>query len=414
MPGIWPGLLVRLLVTTAVAIVVVLSSVKVYGWLSLQRAQRQLAVALGDVAELPQTAPGREGTAARRFVELLERLEARQETLESASELAMLGSDAMTAEQRTRAEDVVWTHAAELEALATAASLPPARMGLWDDVEPEIEGTNQAGLLLLAQLAAIDGRLACEHADVPRLEGSLAVLQSLATCLGSESQTQPLLLGLMVESLQHLLLARSIRSGMADLDREGHLETLLPTTDLQRAYRRALGAQVPRLEALRARFRWTLQGARDSLADLVYFDLHLARALDALREESSQPERSVLAPVAAAAGMPSLMSIAMAGTLSTSGRIEVVESGRALARTALAVRRHAVSFGAYPRVLDEVQAAHQILARLRAPVVLEHRPDRGATLRVPGADDNLKALTGDPTHPPLLTWELPPAARPAL
>lgn len=410
---IWPRLFARLLVSTAVAVVVVLASVKAYGWLSLQRAQRQLAIALGNASELQEVPVGREGTAARVFVNLLEHLEALQETMESARELAMLGSGPMTPDQRKRAEDAVWTHSTELEELATAVSRPTARMGLWDGVEPEIEGTNQAGLLLLAQLAAADGRLACELADVDRFERSLAVLQALATCLQMESQTQPLLVGLMVESLQHLLLARGLRSGMADLDREGRIDALLVSTDLQRAYRRVLRAQVARLEGLRSPPTWTLKGVRDDLGDLVFFDLHLARALDSLREATAESERSVLAPVAAAAGMPSLVSVAMAGTLGISGRIEVVEAGRGLALAALAVRRHAVSFGAYPRTLDDLEAARKAVARLKAPVIFEHRPDRGASLRVPGADENLRVLTGDPTHPPLLTWELPPAARPA-
>lgn len=391
----------------AAALALVLGGVRAYGWLSLQRAERQLAAALGSEADARPPAVGGPDTTSPGLVAALGKLDAREEQVASLAELAMLGSGPMSQEQQKRAETAVEAHAAALTALASLPDLPPARLGLWGGIEPEEEGKLQAGLLMLAQLAAVDGRLGCEARDRPRFERAVAVLSRIATSLELEALTQPLLVGLMVENTQHLLLARGIVAGMCDADADRRLEGAIVTLDLRLAYRRSLRAQVAQLEALRSSPGLNLASVRSWLADLVYFDLHLARALDELATEAGEVDRPFLASLAAAGRMQGLGAVGVAATLGTAGRVQVVAAGRGMARASLVLRRTAVERGAYPQELAQVPEALDALAAVGVGVVLEHGADGSARLRVPGGDEGLRVLSQDATHPSLLTWELP-------
>lgn len=394
------------------ALVLVLGAVRVYGWLSLQRAERQLDAVLGaGVAAAPPPVGGKD-TTVQAVLSALAVLDVGEEQLVALTEVAMLPSGPMTPEQLQRARQAVEAHAAALAALSAVPARPVARLGLWESAEAEEEGKLQAGLLMLAQLTVVDGRLACEEGDRGRFEQSLAVLGRLATGLEMEGRGQPMLVGLMVEHLQHLLLARGIVAGMADGVTAGALEATLGAMDLRLAYRRTLGARVAQLEALRSPPSWSLEGMRSWLADAVYFDLRLARALDELGRQAAEIDRPLLATLAAAGGMQGLGSIAAAGVLGLPGRTQLVLAGRGMAGASLALRRFAVQVGAYPRELSQAPEALAAVSTIGVGVLLEHGADGSARLRVPGADEALRSLSDDATHPALLTWQLPPAARP--
>ncbi len=396
------------------ALALVLGSVRIHGWLSLQRAERHLLASLGAEAFSGPLPVGRDGTTVPHVLAALAALDAREEQLAPLSELAMLPAVPMSQAQRESAEELVAVHAAVLAELERIPEREVARLGLWQDIEPEAEGKLQAGLLMLAQLAAIEGRLACETRDAGRLERSLAVLGGLATGLELEDRSQPLLVGLMVEHLQHLLLARAIAAGATDAQPAGRLEAALGAADLRLAYRRTLRGRVAELEALRSPLAWSPAGFKAWLSDAVYFDVRLARALDELGLQASEIDRPLLAPLSAAASLPGLGSIAAAGALGLPWRIQLVEAARGLARASLALRRLALRDGRYPRELAEAREALGALQGVGVGVVLEHGGDGSARLRVPGGDEALRSIVSDAGHPALLTWELPPPSRPSL
>ena len=274
--------------------------------------------------------------------------------------------------------------------------------------EPEREGEIQAGLLALAQVASVEGRLACEQGDADRFERAMGILQRLAAGLEMEDQAQPVLVGLMVENIQHLLLTRGIASTVADRIAVDAPESLLAAVDLRQAYFRTLRGQVERLRTLRSPGELTLGNLPEWLGDKVYFDIYLARTLDEIRIEVPEVDRPLLAPLAEVAKLPALAPMAVAGTLRTAGRVQIVQAGRAFARAVLALRRHALDRGSYPRALAELPEVASALGPLGAQAELESRPDGGARLRLPGGDERLREMTGDPTMPSLLSWELPP------
>lgn len=395
------------------ALVLVLGSIRTYGWLSLQRAERHLTASLGAQDVSASSPAGGKDTTGPAVLSALAALDAREEQLVTLTQLAMLpAGESMTPEQLERARQEVESHAAALGALSPIPGRAVSRLGLWEGIEPEEEGKLQAGLLLLAQLSAVDGRLACEEGDPGRLAHSLAVLGGLATGLELEDQSQPMLVGLTVEHLQHLLLARGIAAGTADGVPAGGLEATLAAADLRLAYRRTLGTQVARLEALRSPPNWSLVGMRSWLADVVFFDLRLARALDELAKQAGEIDRPFLASLAATASMPGIGSIAAAGALGLPGRIQFALAGRGMARASLVLRRLGVERGSYPRELSQAPEALAALSSIGVGVLLEHGADGGARLRVPGADEALRSLSDDAGHPALLTWELPPVGRP--
>ena len=395
------------------ALLLVLGSIRTYGWLSLQRAKRHLATSLG-VQDLVAAPPrGWKDTTGPAVLSALAALQAREEQLVTLAELATLPpGEAMTREQRERARQVVEAHAGTLDALSPIPGRPVSRLGLWERLEPEEEGKLEAGLLLLAQLSEVEGRLACEMGDPGRFVHSLAVLGGLATGLELEDQSQPVLVGVMVEHLQHLLLARGIVTGTADGMPVSSLEATLGTADLRLAYRRTLGAQVVRLETLRSPLSWSPVGLRSWLADAVFFDLRLAEAVDELARQAGEIDRSRLAALAASVSMPEIGSIAAAGVLDLPGRIQVALASRSMARAALRLRRLAVEQGAYPRELAGAPEALAALSSIGVGVVLEHGEDGSARLRVPGADEALRSLGDDAGYLTLLTWELPPVGHP--
>ena len=390
------------------ALALVLGGLRLYGWYCLQASERALAAALGDGGGSWETPVGGEGTAAPFVRTALDRAGMRQRDVEDLAEVAMLGAAPLSADQTRRAERLVAEHAAALDALRGSLAWPAARLGFWQDVEPEREGEIQAGLLALAQLASVDGRLACEQADADRFAQATGILLRLATGLEMESQTQPVLVGLMVENIEHLLLMRGVSSRVADRLARAGPEVLLPTVDLRQAFFRTLRGQVDRLRALRSSGEPSIQTFASWLGDLVYFDLYLARSLDEVRAAAHDVDQPLLAPVAAAASLPELAPVALAGTLGTAGRVQIVEAGRSFARAALALRQHALDRGSYPRTLGEVPEVEAALKTLRLKVEIEPRADGGARLRLPGGDERLRDLVGDPTMPSLLTWELPP------
>lgn len=400
--------LARLFLLLAGALVLVLGGVRVYGAYRLRSSELALAAVLGD-GGLRDAPVGGEGTAAPWIRTALDRLDVKEKDLKSLAELAMLGPGPFSAAQKAEAARLVTEQAAALGALRGSVGWPAARLGFWQDPEPEQEGEIQARLLTLAQLASVDGRLGCEQADPGRFEQATGILLRLAAGLQMEDQTQPVLVGLMVENIQHLLLARGIASTVADPGVPGGAEALVSSVDLRLAYYRTLRSQVARLRALRSPGELSVRRLPSWLGEVVYFDLYLARSLDDLGVAAREIDRPLLAPLAAAAGMPALAPITLAGTLGTAGRVQIVQAGRAFARAALALRRHALERGSYPRTLSEVPEAASALGPLGVPVELRPGPGGGATLHLPGGDDYLRSLSGDPTMPSLLSWELPPA-----
>lgn len=402
------GGLGRFGLAVAGALALVLGGLRLYGWYRLQASERALATALGDSGGFVETPVGGEGTAAPAVRTALDRAGMSQRDVEDLAEVAGLGAAPLSADQRSRAERLVAEHAVALDALRSSLTLPAARLGFWQNVEPEREGEIQAGLLALAQLASVDGRLACEQADADRFAQATGILLRLATGLEMEGQTQPVLVGLMVENTEHLLLMRGVSSKVADHFVRTGPDGLLPTVDLRQAFFQTLRSQVDRLRALRSPGEPSIQNLPSWLGDLVYFDLYLARSLDEVRAAAHDVDQPLLAPVAATAGLPEFAPVALAGTLGTAGRVQIVEAGRSFARAAFALRRHALDRGSYPSTLAEVPEAAAALSSLRIKVEIEPRADGGAKLRLPGGDEHLRDLIGDPTMPSLLTWELPP------
>jgi hypothetical protein len=389
-------------------LVVVLGGLRLYGAYRLRDAELALSAVLGDGGVAREAPVGGDGTAAPGIRAALDRLDAGETDLKALAELAMLGSAALSADQTVEATRLVSEHADVLDALRSTAGWPAARLGYWQNPGPVQEGEIQARLLTLAQLASVEGRLGCEQADPGRFEQAMGILLRLAAGLEMEDETQPVLVGLMVEHVQHLLLARGIASTVADSAIPRGAEALVSPVDLRLAYYRTLRSQVARLRALRSPGELSLRRLPAWVGELVYLDLYMARSLDDLGLAAREIDRPLLAPLAASAGMPALAPITLAGTLGTAGRVQIVQAGRAFARAALALRRHALERGAYPRTLAEVPEAASALGPLGVPVELRPVPGRGATLHLPGGDDYLRSLTGDPTMPSLLSWELPP------
>lgn len=394
------------------ALVLVLGALRVYGWVSLQRAERRLGEVLGGAAAVAPPAAGRKETTAGAIEAALAALDIREELVVELSELAMLPAVPMDPEQQRWAERALAGEAAAVAVLYTLPERPVGRLGRWDRIEPEEEGKLQAGVLTLAQLAAVDGRVACEERDGERLERSLAVLGGLATALEMEGEFQPLMLGSMIEHMQHLLLARGLQAGMADGAAGSRLEATLGGADLRHAYRRALAGRVARLAALRSPLVWSPGGLRSWLADVVYFDLWLARSLDSLIAQAAEVDRPLLPRLLAMGSMPGVGPAAAAGSLDLPARLQLVLAGRGMAKAALALWRRASATGSYPRELSDVPEAAAALSNIGIGVRFERLANGGARLFVPGADEVLRVLAGDPKHPALLGWELPAASRP--
>ena len=244
--------LARLALLLAGALVVVLGGLRLHGAYRLRSSELALAAVLGDGGGSRDAPVGGDGTAAPWIRAALDRLDVKEEDLKALAELAMLGPAALSTEQRVEATRLVTEQAAVLDALRGTVGWPAARLGYWQNPEPEQEGEIQARLLTLAQLASVEGRLGCEQADPVRFERAMGILLRLAAGLEMEDQTQPVLVGLMVENIQHLLLARGIASAVADPGVRGGVEAPLSPVDLRLAYFRTLRSQEARLRALRS------------------------------------------------------------------------------------------------------------------------------------------------------------------
>lgn len=270
-------------------------------------------------------------------------------------------------------------------------------------------------LLMASRLLAIDGRLALVDGDMGRLRLDLATLDRLADSLAEESLLITALLAMGVDR-EYLHLVHRLVTGGGGEALLAEIEAALAGRERQAAFLRSLagdGSMVPRSSA------WMLQEpgggplgwARRQLARPAE-KLLLADLLDeysAIGELAAMPWPEVVAASEAriAAGFPRFFAVSLYPNLVDGvGKLKAGQSVTQLALEAIRYRRALARDGAYPTARPALVDPYT-----GGEVRVEHRPDGGVSLEVPGGLDLWHVSHPKQSRPGLhrFSWTLPAA-----